>query len=72
VPVAAVELVFLLVTTEPAGAGAVEFAALVFAFLFVSAFEQASTRRPVRRHIIRRRDFDISVLRGFKMAKRAR
>ena len=54
------ELVFLFVTTEAAGAGVVEFAAVAFAFLFVSAdLPQASTKRPVRRHIIKRRDLDI-------------
>src|SRR6185369_363715 len=62
--VAAVELVFRLVTTEPAGAGAVEFdVPMALAFLFVSALEQASTKIPVKIHIIKRRDFDILVLR---------
>jgi len=67
------ELVFLLVTTEAAGAGALAFAgAAEFAFLFVSAvLPQASTKRPVKRHIIKRRDLDISVLPEFRMAKRA-
>jgi hypothetical protein len=59
-----------LVVTEPAGA-AVEFAVPVFAFLFVSAFEQASTKRPVRIHDIKRRDLDIWVLPEFRVAKRA-
>ena len=58
--VAAVELVFLLVDTEPAGAAAFEFAGA--AFLFVSAFVQESTKRPVKIHIIKRRDFDIGVV----------
>lgn len=67
------ELVFRLVTTEPAGAGAVEFdGATAFAFLFVSAvLPQASTKRPVKIVIIKRRDLDILVLPEFRMAKRA-
>jgi hypothetical protein len=61
----------LFVVTEPAGAGAVEFAVPVFAFLFVSAFEQASTKRPARIHDIKRRDLDILVLPEFRVAKPA-
>src|ERR1041384_7848649 len=61
---AMVELVFLLVTTEPAGAGEFAFDGARAAFLFVSDLAHDSTKRPVRIHSIKRRDFDISVLRG--------
>jgi hypothetical protein len=60
-------LPFLLVETVAAGAGAAS-----FAFLFVSgAFAQESTKRPVKIHIIKRRDLDILFSQNSRMAKRA-
>jgi hypothetical protein len=44
-------------------AGADEFVAAGATLRFVSDLAQASTRRPVKRHNIKRRDFDIIVLR---------
>jgi hypothetical protein len=41
------------------------------AFRFVSVFAQASTKRPVKIHNIKRRDFDILIPPVFRMAERA-
>ena len=53
--------VLALVRAVPAGTGEVA-AAGAAAFRFVSYLLQASTSRPMTRHNIRRRDFDILVL----------
>ena len=65
-------LPFLLVDTVAAGAG-VPAGTTAFAFLFVSgAFAQESTMRPVKIHIIKRRDLDILVLPEFQDGKARR
>ena len=64
IPILSPALALVLVVDAGVVAGADEFVPAGAAVLrLVSDFAQASTRRPVKRHNIKRRDFDIIVLR---------
>jgi hypothetical protein len=64
IPIFSPALALVLVVEAGEVAGAAEFVpAGAAALRLVSDLAQASTRRPVKRHNIKRRDFDIIVLR---------